>query len=173
MTTPDTAAIRAQMETLDGFTPGPWDWEVSRRSQTVELCGGKGASDLTVMSFARWGLNKAAPVFWFWLGNVSDEPKRAEALGTPEPGREHHADWFQRINHPDARLIAAAPDMRETILALCDALDELRTEVKTLRRQAETLKEGWRISDEGRIEAEAEIERLLKALSKNLATNRS
>ena len=61
----------------------------------------------------------------------------------------------------------------DDILALCDALDELRTEVKTLRRQAETLKEGWRISDEGRIEAEAEIERLLKALSKNLATNRS
>ena len=126
MTTPDTAAIRAQMEAMAGHTMGPWDWEVSRVSKTVELCGGKGASDLTVMSFARWGLNKAAPVFWFWRGNVSDEPKRAEALGTPEPGREHHADWFQRINHPDARLIAAAPDMRETILALCDALDGAR-----------------------------------------------
>ena len=124
------------METLDGFTPGPWDWEVSRRSQTVELCGGKGASDLTVMSFARWGLNKAAPVFWFWWGNVSDEPKRAEALGTPEPGREHHADWFQRINHPDARLIAAAPDMRETILALCDALDTEQSKVRRLDRAA-------------------------------------
>ena len=81
---------------------------------------------------------------------------------------------------PDTTAIRAKAKMwhlpagiADDILALCDALDELRTEVKTLRRQAETLKEGWRISDEGRIEAEAEIERLLKALSKNLATNRS
>lgn len=32
----------------------------------------------------------------------------------------------------------------------------LDAEVKKLRRQVETLKEGWRIADEGRIEAEAE-----------------
>jgi hypothetical protein len=27
------------------------------------------------------------------------------------PGREHHKTWFQTINHPDARLIAAAPEL--------------------------------------------------------------
>ena len=36
----------------------------------------------------------------------------------------------------NARLIAAAPDMRETILALCDALDELRADNQRLRRAA-------------------------------------
>ena len=129
----DTTAIRAQMAALDGHTPGPWDWEVSRSSRQVELCGGKNAHDLTVMSFVRWGMNKAAPVFWFWRGNVSDEPKRADALATPAPGREHHADWFQRIDHPDARLIAAAPDLLATTLSLCDAVDALRAENERLR----------------------------------------
>ena len=27
MTAPDTKAIRAQMEALEGFTPGPWSWD--------------------------------------------------------------------------------------------------------------------------------------------------
>ena len=34
----------------------------------------------------------------------------------------------------NARLIAAAPDMHATILALCDALDELRAENERLDR---------------------------------------
>ena len=39
-------------------------------------------------------------------------------------------DWDQAAN---ARLIAAAPDMHATILALCDALDELRDENERLQ----------------------------------------
>ena len=81
---------------------------------------------------------------------------------------------------PDTKAIRAKakmwhlpPGIADNILALCDTVDVLRTEVKTLRRQAETLKEGWRISDEGRIEAESENERLRADLSENLATNRS
>ena len=38
-------------------------------------------------------------------------------------------DWDQAAN---ARLIAAAPDMHATSLALCDALDELRAENERL-----------------------------------------
>ena len=109
-------------------TRGPWAWEVSRVSHTVELCGGKGGHDLTVMSFARWGMRKAAPVFWFWKGNTSDEPKRADKLAVPEPGREHHSDWFQRIDHPDARRIARVPDLEAALLAA----DELAREYETL-----------------------------------------
>lgn len=38
-------------------------------------------------------------------------------------------DWDQAAN---ARLIAAAPDMRDTILALCDEVDRLRTIIDNL-----------------------------------------
>ena len=63
------------------------------------------------------------------------------------------------VNDEDVPYIRA-----DLVHSLCDALDDLRAEVKTLRRQAETLKEGWRISDEGRIEAESENEKLRAAL---------
>jgi hypothetical protein len=105
--------LRADM---DAGTPGPWNWEVSVASKRVELCGGKGASDLTVMSFVRWGLQSAAPKFWFWNGSVSDEPKRADQCATPAPGREHHKRWFQRIDHPDARRIARVPELEQAYL---------------------------------------------------------
>lgn len=39
-------------------------------------------------------------------------------------------DWDQAAN---ARLIAAAPDMHATILALCDALDDAKAENERLR----------------------------------------
>ena len=137
MTTPDTKAIRAQMEALTGFTAGPWRDE-----------------DGVIQSQTTVWQNGVKQVGWDYA------TIRAEVTD----------DWDQAAN---ARLIAAAPDMHATILALCDTVDDLRAEVKTLRKQAETLKEGWRISDEGRIEAESENERLRKALSENLATNRS
>lgn len=33
----------------------------------------------------------------------------------PFPGREHHKSWLQNVVHPDARLIAAAPDLLEVL----------------------------------------------------------
>lgn len=101
-------------------TPGPWRWEVNRKSKTVELCGGNprrgfGRYDKTVLSFKRWGMSGATPVFWFWQDGEtwSEKPKGAGELAIPAPGRKHHADWFALIDHPDARLIAAAPDYDE------------------------------------------------------------
>jgi hypothetical protein len=60
---------------------------LNRKSKQVQLCGGVPRFDLTVMDFVRWGI----------------------------PGRDHHADWFQTIDHPDAHLIAAAPTMLEAL----------------------------------------------------------
>ena len=34
------------------------------------------------------------------------------------PGREHHAKWFKTLNHPDANLIAAAPDLFAALLKI-------------------------------------------------------
>lgn len=116
------------MDIPTGFTPGPWRWEVNRGSQSVELCGGlpAGMFGKTVMSFKRWGLQRAAPVFWFWCTSRSwsEEPQRADAISVPVAGREHHERWFRDIDHPDARLIALAPEMAAEIARLTAALAE-------------------------------------------------
>ena len=93
MTAPDTTAIRAQMEALSGFAPGPW-----KVSPT---------DDTTVITHDR---NMVAEI----------------------DGDYNEPDLWP-IMEANARLIAAAPDMRETILALCDALDELRADNERLR----------------------------------------
>lgn len=96
-------------------TPGPWRWELNRASQSVELCGGgvcPGTFDWRVLTFRRWGRNRAQPEFWTWEGNLGN-PELAKDLAAPVKNREHHADWFADIDHPDARLIKAAPDLYE------------------------------------------------------------
>ena len=93
MTTPDTKAIKAQMEALSGFAPGPW--KVSPTDDTNVI--------------------------------THDREMVAEIAG------DYNDPDLWPIMEADTRLIAAAPDMRETILALCDALDELRAENDKLR----------------------------------------
>ena len=93
MTAPDTAAIRAQMEALSGFAPGPW-----KVSPT---------DDTTVITHDR---NMVAEI----------------------DGDYNEPDLWP-IMEANARLIAAAPDMNATILALCDALDAERAENERLR----------------------------------------
>lgn len=107
-------------------TPGPWRWEVSLSARQVELCGGPpksgfGKFDHSVISFKRWGMGGAAPVFWSWDGHLG-KPQRADDVAVPVEGREHHAAWFRDIDHPNAAYIAAANPA--TILALIAASRE-------------------------------------------------
>ena len=124
-------ATLAQSQTETAHTPGPWRWEVNRACKRVQLCGGPpkrgfGRYDLTVMDFRRWGMNSAAPVFWYWdYDKWVGAPQRADDLAVAAEGREHHADWFALIDHPDARLIAAATELLEALERLADHVAEL------------------------------------------------
>ena len=99
---------------MSKFTPGKWRWELNLKSKRVSLCGGKNPFDLIVMDFERWGLGSAIPRFR--TGNDDmNIMKKAVEFASVVPDREHHSDWFQNIDHPDARLIAAAPEMYELL----------------------------------------------------------
>ena len=94
MTSPDTKVIKAQMEALSGFAPGPW--KVSPTDDTNVI--------------------------------THDREMVAEIAG------DYNDPDLWPIMEADTRLIAAAPDMHATSLALCDALDEAMAEIVRLRR---------------------------------------
>lgn len=89
---------------------GPWRWELNVSDKSVRLCGGVPRFDLTVVDFVRWGMGSAAPRFREDVDGMNIM-RRCDDHGEVFAGREHHAKWFQGIDHPDARLIASAPEM--------------------------------------------------------------
>ena len=96
-------------------TPGPWRWEINEKSREVHLSGGRPAFDLSVLDFVRWGMGGASPRFNVAGRDGLNLMHRADEFAVPVAGREHHSYWFQGLSHPDADLIAAAPDL----LAAC------------------------------------------------------
>lgn len=115
------AEIRARAEAA---TAGPWRWEVNLYGKQVNLQGGRRPYDISVMRFERWGMRGAAPTF---LTPGQDDwhqrSERAEVYATPAPGRGHHADWFQLLDHRDANFIEHA---RADIPWLLDEIARLR-----------------------------------------------
>ena len=91
---------------MSKHTPGPWWWKVNESIKQVELYGMQNGHWDTVMAFRRWGFKGAQPYF-----NTGGLLHSVSELAVAVPGREHHASWFKDINHPDARLIVAAPDL--------------------------------------------------------------
>lgn len=102
---------------MSGYTPGPWKWRINKCTKRINLFG----RGLTVMDFVRYGMNCAAPRFL----NNEHLMVRADELSSIIPGEAHHASWNQDINHPDAKLIALAPELIEALEEVLDAIGAL------------------------------------------------
>lgn len=126
-TVPDSPrrATAAGNEKAAAFTPGPWRWEVNLKSRSVSLNGGVPRFDLQVMDFVRWGMGSAAPrLLKRWDRSGLMVMEHVSRFAVPVAGREHHSEWFRTLDHPDAHLIAASPELYE---ACRDALAFLNT----------------------------------------------
>jgi hypothetical protein len=132
---------------------GPWRWELNEDSKSAQLVGGRPMFDKYVMDFARWGMGGAAPRFNDAIASGEyNIMERVEKYGAVVPGREHHANWFKDIDHPDAQWIAAANPA--TVLELISERDELRAEIEQMRADAGRYR--W-LRDEARAEYEERI----------------
>lgn len=101
----------------DTFTPGPWAWFANARQKNVYLATPDRGRQF-VMQFERAGMQGAQPVFQvnesgrphcgrmvplFYLHGVSTEP-------------DHNGEIT--VTHPDALLMAAAPEMHAALAEL-------------------------------------------------------
>lgn len=77
----------------------------------MHLVGGVPRYDLTIMDFERWGMSGAIMRLRDTSADGMNLMDKCLRWTVPVTGREHHASWFKDIDHPDARLIAAAPDL--------------------------------------------------------------
>ena len=106
------------------FTPGPWRWEINTQGKGLHLVGGRPMFDLTILDFERWGMSGATmrlrDTAYDGMNIMHKLHERPDWIA-PFPGREHHADWCQDVIHPDARLIAAAPELLGALQSLLTA----------------------------------------------------
>lgn len=102
---------------MAGHTPGPWEWHVDPKYKMARLMSMTRMRPI-VMSFERWGMNRAAPEF---RDAEKDLLYRVEHW-LPTERRGMYFD----IDHPDARLMQAAPDIYEALAELLLLKDDLK-----------------------------------------------
>ncbi|WP_130617958.1 hypothetical protein [Dyella amyloliquefaciens] len=91
-------------------TAGPWEWRTNAGRVYLRTVNRGG---LYIMDFVRKGMQGAQPRFAVWKG------EEREKLG----GVMHGADEIDIRLHPDARLIAAAPDLLASLIEMRDLFD--------------------------------------------------
>jgi hypothetical protein len=118
--------LKAIEDRAKAAMPGPWRWNLNLKAKQIRLESTGYGTDLEiVMDFVRWGMGGARPRF--------QNPERlmvhAEAWSKTVPRREHHADWFRSLSHPDAEFIAHA---RKDVELLLEEIRELKGRIKVL-----------------------------------------
>lgn len=120
----DLEAIRARRAAA---APGPWHWAGNTDSRNIYLASWRrGAGRCTVMDFARWGMQSARPRFIdseLFMNNADEYPVwevSPESRRRDDPA-VYRADIID-IRHPDAQLIAHAPQDIDDLLAEVDRL---------------------------------------------------
>ncbi len=94
-------------------TPGPWYWHADHVGNVSLRTPDRG--NLIVMDFARKGMQGAAPRLAYWKGLPGGLPR--ERMGGI-------LDDFN-ADHPDAVLIASAPDLLARNAELVEALERI------------------------------------------------
>ncbi len=107
---------------FDGHTPGPWDWEVNLRSKDARI-EQRGGRRMAVVTFERWGMQGAQPVF------ASPEAGGHVLHTVAELATDEDHNGYAKLTHPDARLLAAAPALLAEIKHLRELLAEARAYV--------------------------------------------
>lgn len=115
------------------FTKGPWKWEINRRNKRVFLS----ARGNEVLRFERWGMHSATPTFTEIVDGHILQGVKAESLAVDINGREHHRDWCQGIDHPDAKLMEKSPDMYEMLSKLSSMMTDINAH--TVANEIESL----------------------------------
>ncbi len=136
--------IRARLEAA---TPGPWRWEIRTGHKMCKLMTDH-SGQYYVMDFARWGLQDACPTFQQYekySGPVDERRSlgmtRADKMAKSYPGKEHHQGYDDYIDHPDAILIAKAPEYISYLLA---EVERLETENKSLQVDVQVMRNNLR-----------------------------
>ena len=126
---------------FEGHTPGPWSW-FGNAPHDIYLAT-KHSGRTYVMGFHRWGFTGAQPVFRgervmqdaseLITFEVGDRDVKGYAAAKSDPSVYRYQ--IDGVDHPDARLIAAAPDLLaayKAALARAEAADRIARGWKAL-----------------------------------------
>jgi len=149
----DDKALEAIEARVNAATPGPWMWDMRENYKQVKLVTAH-SGQYYVMDFERRGMQGACPSFQVYDkydGPVRERGShgmmRADQLAKSYPGKEHHKGFDDYIDHPDAILIAHAPEDIKALLALvkqqAGEIETLRSELYPAKEIEERRAENW------------------------------